>query len=125
MVSVYWSILHKHEMKKCEGFPERRIHACIVHAAPAICTIINFLITDIVVVSSHAKALPVFGAIYSYINYRQTLAAGEPVYWFLSWEDYTSVLAVSGLTLVGVLTFLVFAKISHAIKRSSGQVKQD
>ena len=83
-----------------------------MHTVPAITFVLNFLITDVAMKHSHSKIIPVVGAIYGYVNYKETLARGEPLYWFLDWKDEKSALIVVGLTIVTWLAYHLLTAIT-------------
>ena len=73
--------------------------------------------TDVVFRARHGLvALPMIFA-YAYLNYRATIAKGSPVYWFLTWEDSTSIFIAIGIATATFLAFFVLAKLTQVIKR--------
>jgi hypothetical protein len=51
-----------------------------------------------------------------YANYRSTIANGEPLYWFLTWEDYTSAVIFVAITSGATAVFLSLSKLTTYIK---------
>ena len=83
--------------------------------------IINFMLTDVVMKSSHSKILIPFALIYGPINYLETKKSGKPLYSFLTWEDNTSVMIYIGLVLFTLAAYHLLAKITNFFKRSDKQ----
>jgi hypothetical protein len=51
-----------------------------------------------------------------YSNYRSTIANGEPLYWFLTWEDYTSVVIFVAINIGAIAVFLGLSNLTTFIK---------
>ena len=62
-------------------------HTYIVHSVPGACALVLMVISNTVLIRRHCVYLLYFGMIYSASNYYATLKKGEPLYWFLTWED--------------------------------------
>ena len=58
------------------------------------------------------------------MNYRAVIARGKPLYWFLTWEDYTSLIIVAVTIAVFVGLFLGTAIIDEAITGRSASNKK-
>ena len=67
--------------------------------------------------ADHVKFLMPFAPIYAYVNYQATLARGEPLYWFLTWEDYTSVLVIIAIFVTFSIAWVLVAKFTQAFKK--------
>ena len=80
------------------------LHMYLVHIFPAISVVIMFLTTDLQMTPSHFKGFIPIGLIYSIINYWATIRNGEPVYSFLTWEDYKTPLILVGM-MIGFSAF--------------------
>ena len=114
VLTFYWGIIHSVEIDLYSGLS--RYHMYAVHSFPAIAFFINFLNTDIVVYDGHMKGLSIFGLIYSATNAYNTITTGKPIYFFLTWEDYTSPLIVLGIYATFVLVYKSIAKLTRAVK---------
>jgi hypothetical protein len=92
VTTIYWPLLHSMYIAREEiaTNPIRLACAYGMHAVPILGSIYNFKTIDAVLKASHAKALIPVMVAYLYVNYRATLAAGQTLYWFLSWEDWTT-----------------------------------
>ena len=82
-------------------------------------------ITDIVFTTRLFIFLPPITAAYAYVNYLETISIGEPIYWFLAWEDYTTLLVLVGINLMVYLMLCLIEKLSHVIKRSHTKLKSN
>ena len=69
--------------------------------------------------AKHSFVLPIPTALYGYVNYLATLQRKKPLYWFLTWEDFNSVIILAGLTVAFMLIFAGLSFITVLIKRSS------
>ena len=79
--SIYWTLMHKDTIEDPEfASPVRQFLMYVNHLTPFICNWINFSITDVIVASKHWISVAIFGVIYSYINYRESMARGKPLY---------------------------------------------
>ena len=121
VVSVYWSILHEKELQKREGLEGKEleiINLYIAHILPIVGCFGNFLITDVCMKSSHSKVLIPIAVAYAVVNYLETKSRGEPLYFFLTWEDETTIYIYTVITLITIAAFHVLAYITYSIKRS-------
>lgn len=84
-VIVYWGFIHNQIIHESYGKPWEYFHMHVVHIFPALATLANFVVTDVYLKSSHWIPFVPLGIIYSYINYKQTMLLGEPVYPILTW----------------------------------------
>ena len=81
------------------------MHCYIVHIVPPICAVVLMIISNTVMIRRHCVGVIYLGLIYGYLNYRGTVIKGEPLYWFLTWEDYTSMLVLAAFIAVFVVIF--------------------
>mmetsp|Transcript_844 Transcript_844/g.885 ORF Transcript_844/g.885 Transcript_844/m.885 type:complete len:150 (-) Transcript_844:33-482(-) len=114
---VYFSLLHDEVHAIFEGQPFVQVHMKIIHLAPLLTSFVNFYLTDIVFIRRHYKALVAFGTMYLTINFIGTKMIGKPLYSFLTWKDYTSILISAAILLLGVIFFNVLVQITQLIKQ--------
>ena len=69
--------------------------------------LINFSFTDVIVRASHARIIFPVGTAYAYINYLEVKRLGKPLYFFWTWEDYTSVVVLFVLMALFVIVFVL------------------
>ena len=81
------------------------MHSTAVHIIPIIATLLHFAVTDIVVKASHSMIILPVAFSYLAYNYWVTKTTGIPVYWFLHWQDSSSLVIGLSLTLASVLFF--------------------
>ncbi len=79
---------------------------------PGLSVLINFIASDITVRASHVKMVVVIASMYGYINYLEVKKLGRPLYWFLTWQDVTTVYIYAGLIIVFAAMFIVVAKLT-------------
>ena len=118
VVCVYWSTLHEQSLGECVNDWEV-INTYLTHSIPFISTALNFCVSDHVLRASHFKMLCVIGVVYGYVNYLKVLERGEPLYWFLTWEDMTSVYIMGGLIVAFSVVFVQISACMHVIKPRS------
>jgi len=85
---VFWSSLYS-VAKQTPRFNSfwGQIYLVVNHSAPLAATLINFAISDVVLLHSHCKYFVGIGVLYLGINFSVTLAIGKPLYYFLTWKD--------------------------------------
>ncbi len=100
VTTIYWPLLHSTYIAREEiaTNPIRLAVAYGMHSIPILGSIYNFRTIDAVLKASHSKALIPVIAAYLYTNYRATLLAGQTLYWFLTWEDWTTAVVCIFLT---------------------------
>lgn len=79
---------------------------------PCFSVVTNFALTNVVIRSSHLTGIVVMAVIYGFVNYKETKARGKPLYSFLTWNDYTSVIIYAGLITGFSLVFLLLSKLT-------------
>lgn len=96
---VYWAVLYKEDFAKVhrEKDPLRAQymwwHKFLMHFVPAVCAVAHTLITRGVLIPGHAVYMIFTGVAYMPFNYIGTMAKGQPLYFFMPWHDYKTVLA--------------------------------
>jgi predicted membrane protein len=104
--------------------PIRLACAYGMHSIPMLGSIYNFRTIDAVLKASHAKALIPVIAVYFYTNYRATLLAGQTLYWFLTWEDWTTAVVSIFLTALFLGAFQLSARATTMLRpRKSSTLK--
>ena len=78
--------------------------------------VVNFLLTDVKLRAKHCIVLPIPGILYAIVNYFETKSRGTPLYWFLTWKDYTSVVISFGLITGCMLVFVGLSALTVAMK---------
>jgi hypothetical protein len=116
VVVVFWSILYEEAIEQCEGHAGKIINVYTAHIVPGVSVFINFLITDVVVRATHVKMVVVIATMYGYVNYLEVKRTGQPLYWFLTWEDETTIYIFTALIVVFSGVFLGLATLTKIIK---------
>ena len=117
VVTVYWSMLHKESLADCQNDPYKIVNVYWAHIMPGFSIAANFAMTDVVIRGSHYKGLVVIAALYGYVNYKETKARNKPLYHFLHWNDYTTVLIYSGLVAGFAFLFTALSSVTVTLKR--------
>ena len=120
---VYWGVTHEKHLKdiqKENKGDEIQIaistqHAYIVHIVPQVCSLILLLTSNTILMVRHVRGLAIFGIAYSLVNFVLTKKKGKPLYWFLDWKDYKSLLLIFGLHVVFLSMFYGMAKLDEWI----------
>lgn len=86
------------------------------HSLPQIAFALNFFCTDIVMESQHAIPVVKIGVVYSLVNFTATKINGEPLYWFLTWENIWSPIICFMLCLVTFSGIKVLASCTRGLK---------
>ena len=107
VVSVYWPFLFKTDINRPETKASwfRFINCILTHSVPLLASYYNYKTIYAVMKRSHCVSVIPLVTIYLFTNYRARWARGEPLYWFLTWEDKTSVAVV---VLIYAATILLF-----------------
>lgn len=116
---VYWPILHETVIKWCyeRGEMGKVAHNHFVHIFPFFAVVLNFLFTDVVISGVHTKAILPIAVTYGYKNYQATIQMGEPVYWFLDWEDHWSFIIYGAITVGAMGVFYLLSLMTFNFKR--------
>jgi len=93
---IYWPFLFRSDINKPEtkASTVRFINCILMHSMPLLASYYNFKTIYAVMKRSHKWSVIPLTSVYLYTNYRARWARGEPLYWFLTWEDWTSVIVV-------------------------------
>lgn len=113
---VFWSVLFNQALIECNNHPGRINNVYYAHLVPGISVLINFIISDAVIRASHVKIILPISAVYGYVNYLEVKSLGRPLYWFLTWEDMTSVYIYLGLMVFFSFVYIGLAKLTKALK---------
>jgi hypothetical protein len=127
MLLVYWTLLHEECLVTYRelGGDIAVAHTYIVHSVPALAILINFLLTDVVIKTSHYKVLVWIALVFGFANYVATLKNKEPIYWFLTWEDWKSPAFIVALATVVSVMFVILGKVSWIIKRGNSNYSEE
>ena len=115
-VSVFWSMLLEEALRDCGGVYLKEVNTYTSHSLPGLSALVAFLITDVTMRASHYKPLIPITLIYGYINYNETKINGKPLYWFLNWEDETSIYILIGLILLFILVWFAVSALTLILK---------
>ena len=124
VVVVFWSLLYEEAIKDCQDDQKKILNVYYAHLGPGFSALVNFAITDVRLTPSHVKMVFTIAALYGYVNYIETKKRGAPLYWFLTWEDSTSLLIYMSLMAVFTGLWFVLCRISYALKPVQVKVKK-
>ena len=120
-VIVYWSVLHNEIIDRFEGY--RKLHMYLVHIFPTIAYVLNARMTEFELDAGHWKLFVPLGILYAIVNYFETQRLGRPLYWFMTWQDWTTPVIAIGLQIAFSLLWIVLAKICVRKKANSENKK--
>ena len=109
VVCIYWSILHEESLLEAKGNILKIANCYWAHLGPAFSVWFNFSISNHILKSNHVVAFPLIAALYGYVNYLETKKAGKPLYWFLTWDDSSSLWIYTSLIVIFSLLYLGLA----------------
>ena len=116
-VIIYWSVLHKSQLKKYKGDTIRTMHQYWIHIFPALGIVVNFYFTDVRMCKEHYQAILVMCVAYSFTNFFAVrVLGGEPLYWFLDWKDIKSPLIIFMITATFTMAYVKMAELSYCYK---------
>mmetsp|Transcript_3977 Transcript_3977/g.5041 ORF Transcript_3977/g.5041 Transcript_3977/m.5041 type:complete len:206 (-) Transcript_3977:75-692(-) len=108
-VLVYWTIIHSTVIDTFSGMVW--VHMYIVHIFPAVAYCLNARVTHFELCPDHWRLFVPFGVLYAIINYMETQRRGKPLYWFITWEDWTSPAVCLAMQIIFSLMWVVFSKL--------------
>lgn len=119
-VFVYWALLHDDCLVKF-GASDRdiAIRCYMSHTIPGIVCLGNTWLTNSKLSPRFISGLIVFGLFYAVMNYRETKRSGKPVYPFLTWEGFDSILIIAAMIFVFSLFYLLLCWIDGLVKHQS------
>ena len=95
-----------------------------MHTFPTISLFLVYLTTErLVVKASHWKMLAPMTLVYGSMNFYETKMSGKPVYWFLTWEDWTTPLIVIAVFIFVVTIWLSLAKLTEWGKNNKSSIE--
>jgi hypothetical protein len=127
VVVVYWILVHESVMKEVHDNNEGAVVYWImifIHFVPFITVLGNVLLTRTLFLYEHYKYCLYLGIAYAITNFIGTKMRGKPLYVFLTWEDYTSVLISCGLLVVAITFYLSVCFIVNVTKKCPHDIEQ-
>eukprot|EP00347_Sterkiella_histriomuscorum_P010176 403377314 len=119
IVALYWSLIHADVIKDLDGHRARRGERwteqfyqlmIIVHSLPAVAIFINIIISKVVLCFEHLPYMLVYGFTYLTCNLCATKYLGRPLYSFLTWEDFNTVIIALVIILGNTLAYFLVCK---------------
>lgn len=107
---VYWAVLWKSDLavtylEKDQAYGRYLWwNKVCIHLLPAVSVIINTLLTRGVFIPGHAVYMVFLGLAYMPFNYWGTVYTREPIYFFMPWTDYKTI--VNGLVVFCIAAFI-------------------
>ena len=124
-MSVYWGMIHSrlYAAQLAAGEILKLTHTITLHCFPTVSLILIYWVTErLVIKSTHWKMLVPFVTFFTATNYFETMERGTPVYWFLTWEDSTTLVVIGVTSLILVAIWFLLAFVTYSCK---GPIPQD
>ena len=65
-----------------------------IHTLPALTVFLNVALSRVVFIASHYRYMIYYSLVYAVVNYIGVLVKGRPLYPFLPWTDFRSLLVI-------------------------------
>ena len=116
---VYWGTLHSKRMQEPDmADPRQKFAVYNGHLAPFVFNWVNFALTDVVIAPKHSVINLWMGMAYAYVNYKETMRRGRPLYHWATWEDIPKTSGVFALIVaIAIAVWLCLACITKDVKR--------
>jgi hypothetical protein len=120
-VSIYWPLLHENECIKHGKDPinghGKVLHMYLVHSIPAVCCLLNTLITKTVMKRGMVKALLYFSIGFTALQFVVVKSTGRVLYFFLNFQDGLKTwIIVAGIVFGSSGVFLAFCFADEMLK---------
>ena len=88
-------------------------------------TYINLMMSEMELIVRHFKHIVGIGVCYGLTNFIATKVMGKPIYFFLDWESFESLLILKGIIVVNSLLYLGVALLFKLfrVRRSKKNIK--
>jgi len=63
--------------------------------------------------------------VYCFVNYSGTVIRGQPLYYFLTWEDYWSIIICVFITIPNAIVYYVICKFIRYLRLNAEERKND
>ena len=113
VISMYWTLIHPKTIGKHrkDGPPMKVVCQYMVHIIPAVCCLVNTVITNLVMFNGVLTTILKLSIGYLVINFSATKYHGYPLYSFLTWESWHTFAIVAGLLLAFSAIYLAMCYI--------------
>ncbi|CDW72364.1 UNKNOWN [Stylonychia lemnae] len=107
-------LLHIEKLKESDPIYAQNLHQLLIdiHIYPFLTMFINVAITQIVFEAGNVIYSMIYGLFYCFINYLAVqYRGGKPIYDFLHWKDYTTILICLVIMALKAFLFILISKI--------------
>mmetsp|Transcript_18875 Transcript_18875/g.21114 ORF Transcript_18875/g.21114 Transcript_18875/m.21114 type:complete len:137 (-) Transcript_18875:43-453(-) len=122
---VYWGLLSKSDFERKAGNNFLIGLAIIQHSFPIIVATISMILSKMKFRKDDFVKITIFGLIYSFNNFLQTMILVRKPYNFLTWEGIDSVIAVLVLIVVFGSFYVLVCYILDAITSDESKKKDE
>ena len=119
IVMIYWIVLHPLVVQnlKIDEEPFLWYHLIFIHSLPFANVFSNVVFSRVVFIPSHCTYLSIIGWSYSIVNFIGAQYRGQPLYPFLKWQDYKSLIFCLLFNVFAVLLFHLMTIITIKFKK--------
>ncbi|CDW89078.1 UNKNOWN [Stylonychia lemnae] len=133
IVTIYWPVLHSYSLEIVEKIrvehPDMawKVHHLIIylHSIPALSIFLNVFISKLVFFYEHARGLVIYSTVYYIVNFLGTKYRGKPIYPFLTWEDWWSLVICIIIVLPNYYVYLGVCALVRYFRPPPNQIKTD
>ncbi|CDW85995.1 UNKNOWN [Stylonychia lemnae] len=133
IVAIYWPVLHEESLKIVEKHQAQnpewawKFHQLMIyiHIVPAISIFLNVLVSKLVFFYEHSKMMVIYSITYFFVNFVATKLRGSPVYPFLPWEDWFSLVVCLIIMIPNILVYYIVCGIVRYFRVPHMQLKRD
>jgi ABC-type dipeptide/oligopeptide/nickel transport system permease subunit len=132
VVVVYWAVLARSDLaldpkEYGSGWYLTYVwaHKVAIHTAPALAVAFNTVLTRGIVIPAHSAYMLVLGCVYLPVNYVGTMYYGKPLYHFLTWTSYKTILIGLFIFFIAGVIHQVFCLVTIKYKSRAGEMYQE
>ena len=107
VMSLYWTLIWPGKYAIFKDQPGQILSQVILHCVPANVCLINTAISNNVLSRRIMHVLLMVGVTYEVLNYKATIASGQPLYEFMHWRDHTTIYVC--ILINATVTFVYYA----------------
>ena len=125
IVAVYWPVLHRGMLEELAPLNDWLIVQVMVHIHwfPFFAVFLNMSLSKTVPIAAHYHYIIQFGCVYMVFNYIGTQFKGHPLYPFMPWTDYMTVVKGAGIYAVTIGCYLGMCYVVGKVKTKPVEYK--
>ena len=116
IVPGYWSLIHKEAMERAGDNTFEKFYQIINHILPALACLYNFFATDFLFYRGFSKVTLSIAFLYCGMSFTKAKLTGQYEYWFLTWNDYLSIVVAIASCLAAITLPYILANVTEFVK---------